>query len=98
VSGCQLAAVDWTAMEPSGIRGDGLIVQAGVDRASLQVEDAIQYRRGNLPIGPRIMAIEPGDAGLMFTTQGANMDTADSPITADQIDGKVVFGSPAWAT
>jgi hypothetical protein len=25
-------------------------------------------------------------------------DTGDSPITADQIDGKVVFGSPAWAT
>ena len=98
MSGCQPAAVDRTSTERSCTRGDGLIVQDGVDPASLQVEDAIQYRRGNLPIGPRIMAIEPGDAGLMFTTQGANMDTADSPLTADQIDGKVVFGSPAWAT
>ena len=92
--GYHMVVVDGISMEPTFGRGDVAIVREGVDPASLEVNDVIQYRHGGISIVHRIVAIDEGADGLVFTTQGDNMDTPDSPVTADRIEGKVVFVIP----
>ena len=92
--GYHLVVVDGISMEPAYGRGDVAIVRDGVDPAALRVDDVILFRQGTLPIVHRIVTIEEGDGGRVFTTQGDNVEAPDPPITADQIDGKVVFLIP----
>jgi len=92
--GFQLVTIDGISMEPAYSRGDLAIVREEVDPASLAVGDVILYRRGNLPVLHRIIAIEEGGGGRVFTTQGDNVDTADPSIAEDEIEGKAVFLIP----
>jgi signal peptidase len=42
----------------------------------------------------RIVTIEEGPEGRLFTTRGDNNDAPDPSITATEIEGKVVFLIP----
>ena len=92
--GYHLVVVDGISMEPAYGRGDVAIVRDGVDPASLQVDDVILFRQGSLPVVHRIVAIDEGDGGRVFTTQGDNVEAPDPPVTPDRIEGKVVFLIP----
>jgi signal peptidase len=92
--GFQLVTIDGVSMEPAYSRGDVAIVREGVDPASLAVDDVVLYFEGSLPVVHRIIAIEEGDGGRVFTTQGDNVDNPDSPIGEDEVEGKVVFVIP----
>jgi signal peptidase len=92
--GIRLVVVDGISMEPAYKRGDVAIVHEGVDPASLQVKDVIQYRQGGFSVVHRIVTIEEGPEGRVFTTQGDNNDAPDDPISAADIVGKVVFLIP----
>jgi hypothetical protein len=70
------------------------VVREGVDPAGLEVGDVVLYYRGSLPVAHRIISIEEGDAGRVFTTQGDNVGEPDPTITGGQIEGKVVFIIP----
>jgi signal peptidase I len=92
--GIRLVVVDGISMEPAYKRGDVAIVHEGVDPASLQVNDVVEYRRGSFSVVHRIVTIEEGPEGRVFTTQGDNNDAPDDPIGAADIQGKVVFLIP----
>ena len=64
------------------------------DPASLRVNDVIRFRQGDISIVHRIVAIDDGPDGLVFTTQGDNVSLPDPPVTPEQIEGKVVFLIP----
>jgi signal peptidase len=92
--GYRMVVVDGISMEPAYKRGDVAIVHDGVDPATLAVGNVILFRQGSLPVVHRIIAIEEGTAGRVFTTQGDNVGTPDPPVTVDRIEGKVVFLIP----
>jgi len=92
--GLHLSIVDGQSMEPAYSRGDVLFIKEGVDPASLQVGDVIQFHIGSLPVVHRIIAVEQGAGGPVFTTQGDARDAPDPPVAGADIDGKVVFGIP----
>jgi signal peptidase len=92
--GFKMVIVDGMSMEPAYSRGDVAIVREDVDPVSLAEDDVIVYLRGSLPVVHRIISIEEGADGRVFTTQGDNMDAPDPPVTEDQVQGKVVFLVP----
>lgn len=92
--GYRMVIIDGISMEPAYGRGDVAVVREGVDPAALLVNDVVVYRRGEISIVHRIVGIEQTADGLVFTTQGDNMETPDPPVGGSQIDGKVVFLIP----
>ena len=92
--GFKLAVIDGISMEPTYSRGDVAIVREGVDPATLEVGDVVLHRRGDLTVVHRIVAIEEGADGPVFTTQGDNRSSPDPPFGAEQLEGKVVFTIP----
>jgi signal peptidase len=82
------------SMEPAYERGDVAIIAEDVLPASLQVNDVIKFDLGNREVVHRIVAVDEGQDGLVFTTQGDNVSRPDPPVTADRIEGKVVFIIP----
>jgi signal peptidase len=92
--GYSMVVIEGISMEPSYERGDVAIVREKVDVDSLRVNDVILFREGRLPVVHRIIAIEEGPDGPVFTTKGDNVDRPDPPVTADAVEGKVVFLIP----
>ncbi len=82
------------SMEPSFSEGDVAVVRTGVDPESLRVDDVIRFRDGRIPVIHRIIAIEDTTAGRVFTTRGDNVARPDPPVSADQVEGKVVLVIP----
>ena len=94
VFGVRPLVVAGTSMEPALARGDVVIVREPVDIADLEVGDIVKYQQGAMPVTHRIVRIEETPNGLMITTRGDNNRSPDTPIGADEIDGKVVFAVP----
>jgi len=92
--GFTMVVIEGISMEPSYERGDVAIVREGVDVESLAVNDVILFREGRLRVVHRIIDIQSGPDGLVFTTKGDNVDRPDPPVTPDRIEGKVVFLIP----
>ena len=42
----------------------------------------------------RVIDVEDTPTGLIFTTQGDNVERPDPPVSASAIDGRVVFAVP----
>jgi len=82
------------SMEPAYERGDVAIIAEDVLPASLQVNDVIKFDLSNLEVVHRIVAVDEGPDGLVFITQGDNVSRPDPPVTADRVEGKVVFLIP----
>ncbi len=82
------------SMEPAYERGDVAIIAEDILPASLQVNDVIKFDLSNLEVVHRIVAVDDGPDGLVFVTQGDNVSRPDPPVTADQVEGKVVFLIP----
>lgn len=94
VIGLRMFTVDGISMEPAYERADVAIVKDDPDPASLRVNDVIRFRQGDISIVHRIVTIDDGPDGLVFTTQGDNVSLPDPPVTPEQIEGKVVFLIP----
>jgi signal peptidase len=82
------------SMEPAYEEGDVAFIRENVDPGSLQVGDVIRFQRGPIAVVHRIVAVEDGPEGLVFTTQGDNVSRPDPPIAAAEVEGKVVFVVP----
>ncbi|NIA24130.1 MAG: signal peptidase I [Gammaproteobacteria bacterium] len=83
-----------TSMDPALVRGDVVIIREHVDIPGLEIGDIVEYRQGTMPVTHRIVRIEDTPDGLMITTRGDNNRSDDTPVGADEIDGKVVFAVP----
>lgn len=94
--GYRPAVVSGISMEPAYERGDLAIIKHDVDPATLAIGDVIEFqgRLGHSVIH-RIVAIEDGPGGLVFTTKGDNNTQPDEPFSAELISGEVVFLVPA---
>jgi signal peptidase len=95
ILGVRMVVVEGISMEPAYSRGDVAFLVDDPDPASLEVNDVVAFRLGSLSLVHRIVDIEDGPAGRVFTTQGDNNNQPDDSITADAIEGKVVFLVPA---
>ena len=95
VFGYRPAVVAGVSMEPTYERGDMAILQRDIDPASLEVGDVIEFHDAReRSVIHRIVAVESGRSGPVFTTKGDNNAKADPAFTADVIVGKVVFLVP----
>jgi signal peptidase len=95
ILGVRMVVVEGISMEPSYSRGDVAFLVDDPDPASLEVDDVIAFEQGSIYMVHRIVDIEEGANGRVFTTQGDNNNHPDDSITADVIRGKVVFLVPA---
>lgn len=86
--------VSGISMMPSMDEGDIAVVDENVDPSELAVEDIVKFRLGGLHVVHRIISVEESADGLVFLTQGDNVNRPDQPVVSDQIDGKVVFVIP----
>ena len=83
---------------------DALLTGAPIEPAELDVfivehskegfGDVVRVRVGSAAMIHRITDIEDGPSGLIFTTQGDNVERPDPPVSASAIDGRVVFAVP----
>ena len=81
------------SMEPSYHTGDLVYVEQ-VTAEDLSVGDVVKFTVGNEPVVHRIIEIAGEGESPVFVTQGDNNNTADAPIVAAQIDGRVAFSVP----
>jgi signal peptidase len=93
--GYRPVVVNGISMEPAYERGDLAIIQRNVDPATLAVGDVVQFDDpSGRPVVHRIIAIENQATGPIFTTQGDNNPRPDGALSAEAINGKVVFLVP----
>jgi signal peptidase len=92
--GFRMVVVEGISMEPEYERGDLAMVREGVDVELLEVGDVILFDVDGRPVIHRIISIEDSRDGPVFTTQGDNVDSPDAPISANDVEGKVVFLIP----
>ena len=85
--GVGAAVVISGSMEPELSIGDMLIV---VQQDEYEVDNIIVYQEGRMAITHRIISMENGEV----ITRGDANNTDDSPITVEQIKGKVVLAIP----
>jgi signal peptidase len=82
------------SMSPTLEVGDVSIV-VSTNPSSLQVGDIIQYWQGEEMNLHRVAEIRQTESGLEFITKGDANNAADTtPVTADQIRGKLIFSIP----
>lgn len=85
--GVGVAVVQSGSMEPTLHVGDLLVVQ---QQGEYDLQDVVVYQTQHSLVVHRIVAKN----ATMFTTQGDANNTADAPIEATSVKGKVVFAAP----
>jgi signal peptidase len=93
--GVRPALVSGVSMRPYLKVGD-VVVTKQVSASSLKVGDVVRFRgqEGGVVILHRIIAIDKGPGHMTFVTKGDSNDVSDRPITAEQIEGKVILKIP----
>ncbi len=79
------------SMEPELYKGDLIIVKETTEYAE---RDVVVYQEGYSLVVHRIISMADGE----IVTQGDANDTADNPITVEEIKGKVIFHIPYLGT
>ena len=92
--GFHMVVIEDDSMTPAYERGDLAVVREGVDLVLLREGDVIVFELRGRPAARRIVAIGGQPGGMVFTTQGDNIDDPEVPIHESRIDGKVVLLVP----
>lgn len=91
--GVRPMVVSGPSMKPSLEAGDVVIVNE-IDPRSVKVGDIIKFKLGPRFVVHRVVQIAPTKSGPVFVTKGDNNNVNDPPITAAQIEGKVILDVP----
>ncbi|HLF76561.1 MAG TPA: signal peptidase I [Dehalococcoidia bacterium] len=89
-----LAHTRGESMEPGFKNGDLLLIRAAGPAMSLREGDVILFKIGPLPTTHRIQEIRTEGRVTLIIPKGDNNPIADSPITPDQVQGKVITEVP----
>ncbi len=97
--GVRPALISGMSMEPTFHTGD-MVLTRDVPLQDLKVGDIVRYKLGGVAVVHRIVKIDQGDSGTVFTTKGDNNNTEDKPVQGQQIQGRVVLIIPkvGWAS
>jgi signal peptidase I len=93
LAGLRPAVISGISMEPELSSGDFAIVD-DVAAEDIEVGDIVRVRVGGAAMIHRVIEVEDGANGLVFTTQGDNVQRPDPPVSSSAIDGRVVFAVP----
>ena len=93
LGGLRPAVISGISMEPELSNGDFTVVD-DVDPADIEVGDIVRVRVRGAAMIHRVIDVEDTPTGLIFTTQGDNVERPDPPVSASAIDGRVVFAVP----
>ena len=93
LAGLRPAVISGISMEPELSSGDFAIVD-DVAAEDIEIGDIVRVRIGGAAMIHRVVEVADGPSGLVFTTQGDNVERPDPPVTAGAIDGRVVFAVP----
>jgi signal peptidase I len=83
-------------MEPALHHGDALVLGAVGDAASVRVGDVVWALHDGWPIMHRVVDTYTSARGeRMVVTKGDNLATADPPVAASEVQGRLVAKVPA---
>lgn len=87
------------SMKPTLMAGDLVIIQPTAPE-TIREGDIIQFRVLSGSVVHRVKTIRAENGTLTFITRGDNNNVDDDPVTADQVQGKVVLVIPkiGWPT
>jgi signal peptidase len=91
--GVQPVAVSGPSMVPTFGVGDLVVVQ-DVEAEEVVVGDVIRFYKGATAVIHRVVEIQEENGRLVFVTRGDGNNVADDPITAAQVDARVVMTIP----
>ena len=91
--GVEPGLISGPSMKPYLGPGDMVMIK-DVRPESLKAGDVIQFRQHGVAVIHRIKEVKTTNSSLTFVTQGDNNNVADEPITAADIDGKMVLKIP----
>lgn len=86
--------VSGPSMQPSLSAGDVVITEP-VDDDDVKVGDVIRFRTEEGFILHRVVRVEASDDGLRFVTRGDGNNVDDLPVSAEQLEGRMILRLPA---
>lgn len=89
--------IDSGSMAPALETGDMVAVR-DIDPSAVKLGDIITYSTKNALITHRVIGVGAQGGQTTFITQGDANNTADSPILAEQLRGKVIYSLPKLGT
>jgi signal peptidase I len=93
--GYEAGKANGTSMEPALHHGDALVL-GSVDTGSLKVGDVVWALHEGWPIMHRVVDIYTDASGQrIVVTKGDNLDEADPPVRAEDVQGRLVAKVPA---
>ncbi len=91
--GIRPSLISGVSMEPTLEAGD-IVVTRDVSPEEIKVGDIVRFRNGSITIMHRVTEIYRSGTTTWIVTKGDNNNHADNPITAEQVEGKVVAVIP----
>lgn len=91
--GAQPTVISGSSMNPTLLVGD-VVVTREVEPGQIEVGDIVRFRQGDAFVIHRVVEIEESEGTFFFVTRGDNNNVEDPPITASQLEGKVILVIP----
>ncbi len=91
--GIQPSLISGNSMNPVLYPGDVVITRV-ISPEKIQVGDIIRFHRDGVDVVHRVMEVQNNNATRVFITCGDNNNVDDSPVMADQLEGKVILTIP----
>jgi signal peptidase len=91
--GIQPTLVSGPSMNPTLWAGDVVVVR-DVPPEKIEVGDIVRFREDDIYIIHRVTEIRFEDNEYIFITQGDNNNVTDAPVSAEQLEGKVILVIP----
>ena len=91
--GVQPTLMSGPSMNPTLWAGD-VVITRNVPAEKIEVGDIIRFIEGDKYVVHRVIAIEEGPDGYIFTTRGDNNNDNDPPVLEGQLRGKVILIIP----
>ncbi len=91
--GIRPSLISGVSMEPTLEAGD-IVVTRDISPEQIKVGDIVRFRNGSITIMHRVTEIYRSGTTTWIVTKGDNNNHADNPITAEQVEGKVVAVIP----
>jgi signal peptidase len=91
--GIQPSLISGNSMNPVLYPGD-IVITRVISPEKIQVGDIIRFHRDRIHVVHRVMEVQNNNATLVFITRGDNNNVDDSPVMANQLEGKVILAIP----
>jgi signal peptidase len=91
--GVRPSLINGNSMNPMLYPGDVVITRV-IAPERIQVGDVIRFHRDGIDVVHRVKEVQANGSTLVFITRGDNNNVDDSPVMAEQLEGKVVLTIP----